>query len=88
MSTPEKNTEKNTEQTAPEYGRAWFTALNSGDTPTSGSLLTGQTTLADGTVAPWPPWSPTLTADSPGPETASPDSGSPWNSRLGSWPRQ
>ena len=52
MSTPEKNTEKNTEQTAPEYGRAWFTALNSGDTPTSGSLLTGQTTLADGTVAP------------------------------------
>lgn len=43
---------QNTEQNAPEYGRAWFTALNNGDTPTSGSLLTGETTLADGTVAP------------------------------------
>lgn len=40
------------DHTAPEFGRAWFTALNTSDVPTEGSLLTGETILPDGTVAP------------------------------------
>lgn len=36
---------------APEFGRAWFTALNSSDALSSGPLLTGETDLGDTTAA-------------------------------------